>query len=104
MVSESTWRVHGVFRFILARNYIGFGVDMESTWCPWVHFSQELLWFRRVHGEYMLHGVLEFILARNYNGFGEYMESTGCLWVHFNKELHSFFGGHGLFSSSESSF
>ena len=32
MVSESTWRVHGVLRFILARNYDGFGVDMDWTW------------------------------------------------------------------------
>ena len=29
MVLESTWRVHGVLEFILARNYNGFVVDME---------------------------------------------------------------------------
>ena len=50
MVSEWTWRVHGVLGFILARNYNGFGEYMESTWCPSVHFSKELYWFRGGHG------------------------------------------------------
>ena len=31
MVSESTWRVHGVLEFILARNYIVFLVDMNDN-------------------------------------------------------------------------
>ena len=30
MVSESTWRVHGVLEFILARNYNAFLVDMDE--------------------------------------------------------------------------
>ena len=50
MVSESTWRVHGVLEFILARNYHGFGEYMESTSCPWVHFNKELTCFFGGHG------------------------------------------------------
>ena len=50
MVSESTWRVHGVLWFILARNYNGFGVDMDSLGQANLHFSQELQCFRGGHG------------------------------------------------------
>ena len=37
MVSESTWRVHVVIRFILIRNYNGFVVDMDSL--GWIMFE-----------------------------------------------------------------
>ena len=50
MVSESTWRVHGVLEFILARNYNGFGVDMDSLGQANLHFSKELQCFRGGHG------------------------------------------------------
>ena len=50
---ESTWRVQAVLRFILIRNYNGFLVDMDFLVQMDVHFSKELQWFRRVHGEYM---------------------------------------------------
>ena len=50
MVSESTWRVHVVLRFILTRNYNGFGEYMESTCRPQVHFNKELQWFCGGHG------------------------------------------------------
>ena len=50
MVSESTWRVHGVLRFILARNYNGFVVDMDSLGQANLHFSKELQCFRGGHG------------------------------------------------------
>ena len=50
MVSESTWRVHGVLRFILARNYNGFVVDMDSLGQANPRFSKELQCFRGGHG------------------------------------------------------
>ena len=50
MVSESTWRVHGVLRFILARNYNGFVVDMDSLGQANLYFSKELQCFRSGHG------------------------------------------------------
>ena len=50
MVSESTWRVHGVLRFILARNYNGVVVDMDSLDRAEHHFSKELQCFRGGHG------------------------------------------------------
>ena len=50
MVSEWTWRVHGVLEFILARNYNGFAVDVDSLVQVKVHFSKELQWFRGGHG------------------------------------------------------
>ena len=50
MVSESTWRVHGVLRFILARNYNGFVVDMDSLGQANLHFSKGLQCFRGGHG------------------------------------------------------
>ena len=50
MVSESTWRVPGVLRFILARNYNGFVVDMDSLYQAHLHFSEELQCFRGGHG------------------------------------------------------
>ena len=34
MVSEWTWRVHGVLEFILARNYRRLGVEMERSGIP----------------------------------------------------------------------
>ena len=52
--------------------------------------------------------ILQFkmilILARNYNGFVVDMDSSVQVNVHFSKELQWFRGGHGFFSSSESSF
>ena len=53
MVLEGTWREHGVLRFILARNYNGFAVDMDFLVQVNVHFSKELSWFWREHGENM---------------------------------------------------
>ena len=50
MVSESTWRVHGVLRFILVSDYNGFGVDMDSLGQADLHFSWELQCFRGGHG------------------------------------------------------
>ena len=50
MVSESTWRVHVVLKFILTRNYIGFVVDMDSLVQENLHFSEELQCFRGGHG------------------------------------------------------
>ena len=50
MVSESTWRVQAVLRFILARNYNGFVVDMDSLVQDNLHFSKELQCFRGGHG------------------------------------------------------
>ena len=50
MVSESTWRVHGVLRFILVSDYTGFGVDMDSLGQADLHFSWELQCFRGGHG------------------------------------------------------
>ena len=50
MVSESTWRVQAVLRFILARNYNGFGEYMDSLVPVNLHFSKELQWFRGGHG------------------------------------------------------
>jgi hypothetical protein len=50
---ESTWRVHGVLRFIFTWNYNGFLVDMDFLVQMNIHFSKELQRFRRVHGEYM---------------------------------------------------
>ena len=50
MVSESTWRVHDVLRFILVRNYNGCLVDMDSLVQMNLHFSKELQWFRGGHG------------------------------------------------------
>ena len=41
MVSESTWRVHIVLMFILARNYNGFVVDMDSLGWIMVEFTKE---------------------------------------------------------------
>ena len=45
-----------------------------------------------------------FILARNYKVFMVDMDSVVQVDIHFNKELQWFRGGHGFFSSSESSF
>ena len=50
MVLESTWRVHGVLRFIFAKNYNGFVVDMDSLGQANLHFSRELQGFRGGHG------------------------------------------------------
>ena len=54
MVSESTWRVQAVLRFILTRNYNVFLVDMDYLVQVNLHFSKELQWFRGGHGVYML--------------------------------------------------
>ena len=45
-----------------------------------------------------------FILARNYNGFVVDMDYLVQVNIQFSKELQWFRGGHGFFSSSESSF
>ena len=45
-----------------------------------------------------------FILAWNYKVFMVDMDSVVQVDMHFNKELQWFRGGHGFFSSSESSF
>ena len=50
MVLESTRRVQAVLKFILARNYKGFVVDMDSLYQANLHFSQELQCFRGGHG------------------------------------------------------
>ena len=50
MVSESTWRVHAVLRFILSWNYNGFLVDMDSLVQVDLHFCKEVQWFRSGHG------------------------------------------------------
>ena len=60
-----------------------------------VHFSKELQWFRRVHGEYMestwrVHDLFWFILIRNYNGFVVDMDSLDQADLHFSKELRNF--------------
>ena len=59
----SAWRVHGVYRFILAGNYNGFVVDMDFL-CS----VSEASWF---------------ISARNYNDFA----AVKCVMVRFIKEL-----------------
>ena len=45
MVSESTWRVHIVLMFILARNYNGFVVDMDSLGWIMFEFTKEFQCF-----------------------------------------------------------
>ena len=48
--APSRGRVVAVFSFVFTRNYNGFVEYMESTWCLFVHFSQELHWFGSGHG------------------------------------------------------
>ena len=48
--------------------------------------------------------VLGFILIRNYNVFLVDMDYLVQVNLHFSKELQWFRGGHGFFSSIESSF
>ena len=45
-----------------------------------------------------------FVLARIYTVFLQAIIQATLVEVHFNKELHWLRGGHGFFSSSESSF
>ena len=45
MVSESTWRVHIVFMFILTRNYNGFVVDRDSLGELWLNLLRNFIVF-----------------------------------------------------------
>ena len=81
-------------RFILARNYNGFVVDMDSLVPVNLHFSKELQWFRGGHGLFSSSECS--FKKRNYNGFVVDMDSLGQANLHFSKELQCFCGGHGF--------
>ena len=51
-----------------------------------------------------VHDLFWFISIRNYNGFVVDMDSLDQANLRFSKELQWFRGGHGFFSSRESSF
>ena len=77
-----------------------------------VHFNTELQWFPSGPAFVLLESPYKnkvfvncmFILARNYKVFMVDMDSVVQVDMHFNQELQWFRGGHGFFSSSESSF